>query len=75
MNCLGCGRIVRSENDAVCSEACRENAVEVYELMIKTAPESCRKHPSGDPENFHKKIIIECESLIEKLKNAEVVNL
>jgi hypothetical protein len=73
-NCLFCGRLIRSEVEAVCSEICRNSGIAMYEGVLNQAPICAKNRSSNNPRKLREDIATQFAALIEKLKNAPSIN-
>lgn len=73
MNCLSCGRWIPSQVEAVCTEKCRDQLIELYQGAISNVP-TCEKNRSRkDPRKLREDLIAQFSAEIQKLKAAPVV--
>jgi hypothetical protein len=72
MNCVGCGRPVRSEIEAICSEDCRQETISIYQSVLNYAP-ACAKARDPLTGKVRKDIADGFKAQIEKLKNAPLL--
>lgn len=73
MNCLSCGCYRSVSIEFVCSEECRKCAVELYENVINQTPICARNRSKTDPTRLNEKGADEFRALVEKIKNAPVL--